>query len=72
MLFWLILILEFIGIGLIILSKIDWDFEKNKFCHFMCQNEDNINFIGTIIAVISFVMLIDMIGIYEFKLIIRK
>lgn len=62
MLFWLCLAILFIGIGLIVIGCIDWDYKKNKLFNFLYYNDDTLKFIGGITTFISgFIMIIMII-----------
>ena len=51
-----------IGIGLIVIGCIDWDYEKNKLFDFLYDNDDTLKFIGGITTFISgFIMIIMII-----------
>ena len=50
MLFWLCLIILIIGIGLIVIGCIKWDYKKNKFYNFLYKKDDNFKFIGCMIT----------------------
>ena len=63
MIFWLCLAILIIGIGLIVLGCIDWDYEKNKFFDFLYDNDDTLKFIGGITTFISGFIMIIMITI---------
>ena len=63
MIFWLCLAILIIGIGLIVLGCIDWDFEKNKLFDFLYDNDDILGFIGGITTFISGFIMIIMITI---------
>ena len=62
MIFWLCLIILIIGIGLIVIGCIDWDYKKNKLFDFLYDNDDTLKFIGCILTFISgFIMIIMII-----------
>ena len=63
MLFWLCLIILIIGIGLIVIGCIDWDYRKNKLFDFLYDNDDTLKFIGGITTFISGVIMMIMIAI---------
>ena len=63
MIFWLCLAILIIGIGLIVLGCIDWDYEKNKLFDFLYDNDDTLKFIGGITTFISGFIMIIMITI---------
>ena len=63
MIFWLCLAILIIGIGLIVLGCIDWDYEKNKFFDFLYDNDDTLKFICGITTFISGFIMIIMITI---------
>ena len=59
MIFWLCLAILIIGIGLIVIGCIKWDYEKNKLFDFLYDNDDILRFIGGITTFISgFIMAI--------------
>lgn len=59
MIFWLCLAILIIGIGLIVVGCIDWDYEKNKLFDFLYDNDDNLMVIGGVTTIVSgFVMII--------------
>ena len=62
MLFWLCLAILIIGIGLTVVSRIDWDYKKNKFFDFLYCNDGTFKIIGGITTFISgFIMIIMII-----------
>ena len=62
MIFWLCLAILIIGIGLIVIGYIDWDYKKNKLFDFLYDNDDTLKFIGGITTFISgFIMIIMII-----------
>ena len=63
MLFWLCLTILIIGIGLIVIGCIDWDYEKNKLFDFLYDNDDTLKLIGGITTFISGFIMIIMITI---------
>ena len=63
MIFWLCLAILIIGIGLIVIGCIDWDYKKNKLFDFLYDNDDTLKFIGGIITFISGFIMIIMITI---------
>ena len=63
MIFWLCLAILIIGIGLIKIGYIDWDYKKNKFYNFLYYNDDTLKFIGGITTFISGSIVIIMITI---------
>ena len=63
MLFWLCLTILIIGIGLIVIGCIDWDYEKNKLFDFLYDNDDTLKLIGGITTFISGSIVIIMITI---------
>ena len=63
MIFWLCLAILIIGIGLIVIGCIDWDYEKNKLFDFLYDNDDTLKFIGGITTFISGFIMIIMITI---------
>lgn len=63
MIFWLCLAILIIGIGLIMIGCIDWDYKKNKFFNFLYYNDDTLKFIGGIATFISGFIMIIMITI---------
>ena len=63
MLFWLCLIILIIGIGLIVIGCIKWDYEKNKLFDFLYDNDDTLKLIGGITTFISGFIMIIMITI---------
>ena len=63
MIFWLFLAILIIGIGLIVISYIDWDYEKNRLFDFLYDNDDTLIFIGVITTFISGFIMIIMITI---------
>ena len=63
MIFWLCLAILIIGIGLLVLGFIDWDYEKNKLFDFLYDNDDNLRVIGGITTFISGFIMIIMITI---------
>ena len=63
MLFWLCLIILIIGIGLIVIGCIDWDYKKNKLFDFLYGNDDTLKFIGGITTFISGFIMVIMITI---------
>ena len=63
MIFWLCLAILIIGIGLIVIGYIDWDYEKNKLFDFLYDNDDTLKFIGGITTFISGFIMIIMITI---------
>ena len=63
MIFWLCLALLIIGIGLIVIGCIDWDYEKNKLFDFLYDNDDTLRSIGCITTFISGLTMIIMITI---------
>lgn len=59
--FWLFVIVLAIGVGLIVVGNMYWDYDKNKFLY---RHDEDIGFAGWIISVISgFVALIMLIFI---------
>ena len=63
MLFWLCLIILIIGIGLIVIGCIKWDYKKNKFYNFLYKKDDNFKFIGCMITLIDVFILAIMFTI---------
>ena len=63
MIFWLCLAILIIGIGLIVIGCIDWDYKKNKLFDFLYDNDDTLKFIGGITTFISGFIMIIMITI---------
>ena len=63
MIFWLCLAILIIGIGLIVIGCIDWDYEKNKLFDFLYDNDDTLKSIGGITTFISGFIMIIMITI---------
>ena len=63
MIFWLCLAILIIGIGLIVIGYIDWDYEKNKLFDFLYDNDNTLKLIGCIITFISGFIMIIMITI---------
>ena len=63
MIFWLCLAILIIGIGLIVIGCIDWDYKKNKLFDFLYDNDDTLSFIGCITIFISGFIMIIMITI---------
>ena len=63
MIFWLCLAILIIGIGLIVIGYIKWDYKKNKLFDFLYDNDDILRFIGGITTFISGFVMIIMISI---------
>ena len=63
MIFWLCLAILIIGIGLIVIGCIKWDYKKNKLFDFLYDNDDILRFIGGITTFISGFVMIIMITI---------
>ena len=63
MIFWLCLAILIIGIGLIVIGCIDWDYKRNKLFNFLYDNDDILRFIGGITTFISGFVMIIMITI---------
>ena len=63
MLFWLCLIILVIGIGLIIVGCIEWDYEKNKLFDFLYDNDEPFKIIGGIMTIIGALVMVIMITI---------
>ena len=63
MIFWLCLAILIIGIGLIVIGYIKWDYKKNKLFDFLYDNDDILRFIGGITTFISGFVMIIMITI---------
>ena len=61
MLFCLCLIILIIGIGLIAVGRIDWNYKKNKLFDFLYCNDDTLEIIGGITTFISGLIMIIMI-----------
>lgn len=60
--FWIFVIVFAVGVGLIVVGNMDWDYKKNKFLYY---NDENISFAGWATSIISgivaFIMLICII-----------
>ena len=64
MLFWLFIIILAVGIGLIVVGCIEWDYEKNKLFDFLYDNGEYFKLIGGITTFIGgFVLLIMLVVI---------
>lgn len=63
MLFWLCLVVLILGVGLIMVGCIDWDYEKNKLFNFLYDNDENLKVIGGVITVIAGIIMAIMLCI---------
>lgn len=66
MLFWLCLVVLILGVGLIMVGCIDWDYEKNKLFNFLYDNDENLKVIGGIITVIAGIIMVIMLCILPY------
>ena len=63
MLFWLFVIILAVGIGLIVVGCIEWDYKKNKLFDFLYDNDGPFKIIGGITTIIGGLVMAIMVTI---------